>query len=151
MRELERAFEQDKQQWAKAMQTLLVEIAKATEASGGSLPPDEASRWRRRYRRLLEKAESECPPPEESQRQSTRGRIKRSKARNLLERFPVDATSRADAQGDETSRPMSCALWWCKTFPLPTVNDHVKARLFGTKTRFFRSARGIALLCEGLA
>ena len=63
LRELERAWEQDQQQWAKEMQALLVEIAKATEASGGSLPPDEAHRWRRRTRRLLAKAESEVPRP----------------------------------------------------------------------------------------
>ena len=69
------------------MQTLLIDIAKAVEDAGGCLPPDEAKRWRLRYRRLLKKAEAECPPPDESQRQGKRGRLKRSKARNLLERL----------------------------------------------------------------
>ena len=87
LRELERAWEQDQQQWAREMQVLLVDIAKAVAAAGGCLPADEAKRWRRRYRRLLKKAETECPPPEESQRQGKRGRLKRSKARNLLERL----------------------------------------------------------------
>ena len=87
LRELERAWEQDHQQWAKAMQTLLINLAKAVEDAGGCLPPDEAKRWRRRYRRLLKKADSECPPPDESQRKGKRGRLKRSKARNLLERL----------------------------------------------------------------
>jgi len=87
LRELERAWEQDHQQWAKTMQTLLIELAKAVEDAGGCLPPDEATRWRRRYRRLLKKAELECPPPDASQREGKRGRLKRSKARNLLERL----------------------------------------------------------------
>jgi transposase len=87
LRELERAWEQDYQRWAKQMQALLIDIAKAVEDAGGRLPPDEAKRWHHRYRRLLKKAETECPPPDESQRQGKPGRIKRSKARNLLERL----------------------------------------------------------------
>ena len=87
LRELERAWEQDHQQWAKQMQALLIDIATAVEDAGGRLPPDEAERWRQAYRKLLEKAETECPPPDESQRKGKRGRLKRSKARNLLERL----------------------------------------------------------------
>lgn len=87
LRELQRAWEQDHQQWAKQMQALLLDIAKAVEQAGGRLAPDEAKRWRRRYRRLLKQADTECPPPDESQRQGKRGRLKRSKARNLLERL----------------------------------------------------------------
>jgi transposase len=87
LRELERAWEQEGQQWAKAMQTLLIDTAKATADAGGSLPPEEAERWRARYRKLIKKAEIECPPPDESQREGKRGRTKRSKARNLLERL----------------------------------------------------------------
>jgi transposase len=87
LRELERAWEQDQQQWAREMQALLIDIAAAVADAGGCLPADEAKRWRRRYRRLLKKAEIECPPPDESQRQGKRGRLKRSKARNLLERL----------------------------------------------------------------
>lgn len=87
LRELERAWEQDQQQWAKEMQALLVDIANAVKDGDGRLEPDEAKRWRWRYRKLLVKAEIECPPPDESQRNGKRGRLKRSKARNLLERL----------------------------------------------------------------
>jgi transposase len=87
LRELERAWEQDQQQWAREMQTLLLDIATAVADAGGCLPADETKRWRNRYRRLLKKAEAECPPPDEGQRQGKRGRLKRSKARNLLERL----------------------------------------------------------------
>lgn len=87
LRELERAWEQDHQQWAKDMQALLIELSKAVEDAGGWLPPAESKHWRRRYRRLLKKADRECPPPDENQRKGKRGRLKRSKARNLLERL----------------------------------------------------------------
>ncbi len=43
--------------------------------------------YRQKYRLLLENAEKECPPPDETQRTGKRGRVKRSKARNLLERL----------------------------------------------------------------
>ena len=36
---------------------------------------------------ILKKAEAECPAPDETQRKGKRGRVKRSKARNLLERL----------------------------------------------------------------
>ena len=87
LRERERAWEQDHQQWARKMQTLLTDIRTAVEDAGECLSPDEAKQWRRRYRRLLKKAETECSPPDENQRKGRRGRLKRSKARNLLERL----------------------------------------------------------------
>jgi len=87
LRELERAWEQDHQHWAKAMQDLLLEINSAVSDAGGSLGTEESTRWRERYRNLLAEADKECPPPDESERCGTRGRIKRSKARNLLERL----------------------------------------------------------------
>ena len=87
LRELERAWEQDGQAWAKQMQDLLLAINQAVEDAGGCLPPDKEKQWRNKYRKLIEKAQIECPPPDESQRQGKRGRLKRSKARNLLERL----------------------------------------------------------------
>jgi transposase len=88
LRELERAWEQDQQQWAKQMQALLLEINKAVDAAGGVLNTTEAEAFRERYRQLLKAAQTECPPPDESQRKKgQRGRLKRSKSRNLLERL----------------------------------------------------------------
>ena len=69
------------------MQVLLLEIHDAGETAGGQLPPEESESWRQRYRILLEQAESECPPPDATHRQGNRGRLKRTKARNLLERL----------------------------------------------------------------
>ncbi len=87
LRELERAWEQDKQQWAQQLQALLLEINKAVDTAGGALNTRQADAFRERYRRLLEVAQTECPPPDESQRhKGQRGRLKRSKSRSLLER-----------------------------------------------------------------
>jgi transposase len=52
------------------------------------LDTPEAEAFRERYRQLLKQAQIECPPPHESQRKKgQRGRLKRSKSRNLLERL----------------------------------------------------------------
>jgi len=69
------------------MKTLLIEISKAVDGANGQLPQKEADRWRQKYRNLLKKADTECPPPDEGLRKGKRGRLKRSKARNLLERL----------------------------------------------------------------
>ena len=86
LRELTRAWEQDKQGWSKEMKQLLEDINIAVNNAGGALPNTEANHYRQRYRELLKKAERECPPPEKPVHKQ-RGRIKRSKARNLLERL----------------------------------------------------------------
>jgi len=88
LRELERAAEQDGQIWAQTMQTLLLDLQVATEAAGGVLAPDAAKDWRARYRQVIADGEAECPAPmPPASRPKKRGRLKRSKARNLLERL----------------------------------------------------------------
>ena len=86
LRELERAVEQDKQKWAEQMISLLKEINKATHDAGGCLATAQSEHYRKRYRDLLREAELECPPPEETGKKK-RGKMARSKARNLLERL----------------------------------------------------------------
>jgi len=87
LRELERAWEQDNQQWAKKMADLLKEINNATYDADGHLDAITSEVYRSRYRALLEEAEGECPAPDESQRNGRRGKLARSKSRNLLERL----------------------------------------------------------------
>ena len=60
---------------------------KAVLDAGGVLPAPESKRYRKRYRKLLAEADKECPTPKEAQRQGSRGKLPRSKARNLLERL----------------------------------------------------------------
>lgn len=87
LRELTRAWEQDNQKWARRMKTLLEEMNHAVNDAGGQLGGAESKKYRHRYRVILKKAEVECPPPDKTQRKGKRGRMKRSKARNLLERL----------------------------------------------------------------
>ncbi|MCD6008697.1 IS66 family transposase, partial [Halomonas sp. IOP_31] len=54
--------------------------------AGGTLSPEEAQRWRVRYRQCLTEGETECPPPIPPP-PGKRGHAKRTKARNLLERL----------------------------------------------------------------
>jgi transposase len=86
LRELNRAWEQDKQAWAHEMKQLLENMSSAVNDAGGVLLDKQAEQWKRKYRKLLEKAQTECPPPDKPEK-AKRGRIKRSKARNLLERL----------------------------------------------------------------
>ena len=87
LRELTRAHEQDEQEWAKKMKSLLEEFNVAVNDAGNSLDKASVAENIKRYRKLLEEAELECPPPDESKRNGKRGPLKRSKSRNLLERF----------------------------------------------------------------
>ena len=87
LREFERAWEQDKQEWARDMKTLLLQINQAVDDAGGLLNTAESRQYRQKYRELLGKAQIECPPPDEGKKTNKRGPIKRSKSRNLLERL----------------------------------------------------------------
>lgn len=92
LRELEAAYELDGQQWAQEMQNLLIEMKQATEKEEGELNQEETELWRGKYESLIKKAEEECPPPEPPPEpppgeKKRRGRLKRSKSRNLLERL----------------------------------------------------------------
>ena len=79
LRELEAAIQFDDQKWAKAMQDLLIEMKIAVEEAGGALSKKKASRFRKQYRKILRKAEKECPLNSKTRAQS--------KSRNLLERL----------------------------------------------------------------
>jgi transposase len=87
LRELTYVEEQDQQSWAKQMKELLLNIEQAVKAQGGALPEPQAISYTEQYRALLKQAELECPPPVTQKKPGQRGRVKRSKARNLLERL----------------------------------------------------------------
>ena len=86
-RELERASEQDNQKWAKKMQHLLLKIKAAVDQAGGKLSPEESKKFRIIYRKIIKEGEIECPAPIRPEGAKKRGRLKRSMARNLLERL----------------------------------------------------------------
>jgi transposase len=87
IRELTRAWEQDNQKWAANMQALLEKINRKVIDAGGVLSKHLSDKYRLEYRDILKTAEEECPPPDKKSRNVQRGRIKRSKSRNLLERL----------------------------------------------------------------
>lgn len=86
LRELERAWEQDGMQWAKEMQTLLKAINAKVLDAGGALESDIAERFREQYQKVLEQGDSECPKPPPKEK-GKRGRVAKTKSRNLLERL----------------------------------------------------------------
>ncbi len=87
LRELTSAFEQYEQQWAKAMQDLLEQIRIKTIEAGGVLHPHLQQEYRLAYRKIISEGDKESPTPDEKRKKGQRGRIKKSKPRNLLERL----------------------------------------------------------------
>lgn len=88
LRELERAWEQDNQKWAKELKGLLLEIHQAMDLSEADvLNKEQQDEFNSRYIHILELGEKECPAPKSPNTQKKRGRLKRSKSRNLLERL----------------------------------------------------------------
>lgn len=138
LRELERAWEQDKQQWAEKMMVLLKEINKATHEAGGRLDIMASEHYRKRYRLLLEEAEKECPSPDSTKRKGSRGRVPRSKARNLLDRL-------RDFEGD--------VLRFMDEEDVPFSNNQAENDLRMTKVQqkisgCFRSFDGARIFCR---
>ena len=86
IRELERAWEHDNQQWAKNMQDLLIEMSHAKNGASGAVAENDVAVFVTRYRNILENADVECPAPEKKT-DGKRGRQAKSKSRNLLERL----------------------------------------------------------------
>jgi len=87
VRELTRAWEQDGQQWAQKLKNLLETINRKVADAGGALDAMESEKYRRKYRNIIKQGEVECPEPIRVKKKGKRGRIKRSKSRNLLERL----------------------------------------------------------------
>jgi len=87
LRELTRAWEQDGQQWAQQLKNLLETINSKVTDAGGALNAQESQKYRLKYRALIKQGEIECPEPIRPKIKGKRGRIKRSKSRNLLERI----------------------------------------------------------------
>ncbi len=85
LRELTYAHEQENQPWAEAMRTLLLEINEEVKKKEGAFSKDQAETHLKAYRKILEAAHTECPEPIKPAGQ--KGRVKKSKSRNLLERL----------------------------------------------------------------
>jgi len=138
IRELIYAFEQDKQKWAELMKELLEEINIKTIESGGVLNNYMQQKFRQDYRKILIEGEKECPPPNEKRKKGQRGRIKKSKSRNLLERL-------RDFE-DDTLRFMTMEV-------VPFTNNRGEQDIRMTKVQqkvsgCFRSFEGAKFFCR---
>lgn len=86
VRELTYAEEEDNQTWAKKMRILLLDTNKEVQEANGKLSLERQEVIIKRYRKILKDGDKECSealPKEEGQR----GRQKKPKSRNLLERL----------------------------------------------------------------
>jgi transposase len=141
LRELQRAYEQDNQQWALAMKELLIEINNATKDAGGSLEEKIANEYCKKYRAIVAAGEIECPLPEVPSVENgkkKRGRIKKSKSRNLLERL-------ASFEND--------TLRFMEDVDIPFTNNLAENNIRMTKVQqkisgCFRSMEGAYIFCR---
>jgi len=137
LRELARAYEQDDQKWAQELSGLLVTVNNRVIEAGGVLDASIARKYRLEYRKILQKGEIECPEPVRPKKKGKRGRIKKSKSRNLLERL-------RDYE-DDTLRFMENAL-------VPFSNNLGENDIRMTKVQqkisgCFRSMNGAKIFC----
>ncbi len=88
LRELTRAFEQDNMKWAEEMISFLKDLNIKVTYKDGLLNKNDFEKHQIKYQKILEKAKIECPSPEtKDEGIKKRGPIKKTKSRNLLERF----------------------------------------------------------------
>lgn len=86
LRELTFAEEVEEQKWAGKLKELLINANKEVLDNHGLLPDKRAREIETKYREILAAGELESPPPP-PKKKGQRGRAKRSKSRNLLERL----------------------------------------------------------------
>jgi transposase len=139
IRELQRAFEQDKQQWAFDMKELLIKINNETKNSGGKLEEGISKKYYDQYNAIIAAGEMECPPPAPlAEGEKKRGRVKKSKSRNLLERL---------------SNFINDTLRFMNDIDVPFTNNLAENNLRMTKVQqkisgCFRSMEGAYIFCR---
>lgn len=84
LRELEWCVEFEKQSWAQQMKELLVEI-NHEKITTGFITEEQQKDFEKRYRKILKDGKSECPITLKLEKK--RGRTKKTKSRNLLDRL----------------------------------------------------------------
>jgi transposase len=131
------AAQEEGQKWAQPMTDFLVELNSKVDAAGGQLGLEEQQAVRRKYRQILKRAETECPPPLPNP-PGKRGRVAKSKTRNLIERL-------RDYE-DDTLRFMTDT-------DVPFTNNHAERDLRMTKVQqkisgCFHSWEGAKIFCR---
>lgn len=137
LRELERAWEEDHQKWARSLKQLLIKGNEAVSKAGGVLPKAEEMRYRKKYRKILKKGAEECPKPT-PKAPGKRGRQKKARCLNLLERL-------RDFEDD--------GLRFMSVKEVPFTNNQAERDLRMTKVQqkisgCFRSMEGAKIFCR---
>ncbi|MBU0571323.1 MAG: transposase, partial [Candidatus Omnitrophica bacterium] len=142
LRELTYLYEQENQDWAKQMKGCLTDIKKRVDeirSSANQLDKDEIEEFETLYQLILEAGCYKNPPPESNSKgKNTRGRRKKTKARNLLDRL--------DQQRKET-------LAFMHDFDVPFDNNQAERDIRTVKIQqkisgTFRSTRGAKNFCR---
>lgn len=90
LRELNGIIENTGQKWAEDMKQLLIEIKTETDKAGGALDEATATKYETLYDAVLACADLENPIDKENKTNSNRrGRKKKNKAQNLIERLKL--------------------------------------------------------------
>ena len=91
LRELTSVHEQFGQAWAGELKLFLLavkaQVDEAKAQGATTLPPDQRTLIDQQYQQLVEQALAETAPPPDGWPKGKRGRVKKTKARNLAERF----------------------------------------------------------------
>ncbi|MCP4485632.1 MAG: IS66 family transposase [Flavobacteriaceae bacterium] len=85
LRELDRAFEHDDQQWAKVMSDFLKALNMEVNKAGGCLDTEIVDVKNTEYETIITQADKECPAA--AKPEGKKGKAKQTKSRNLLERL----------------------------------------------------------------
>lgn len=138
LRELQSVIDNNGHIWAKNMIDLLNEINQVVTKAGGAIDKVTADHYREKYRHILKKGEKESPPPIQDPKRKKRGRIKKEKHRNLLERL-------RDYEDD--------VLRFMETSYVPFTNNPGENDLRMTKVQqkisgCFRSWEGAKIFCR---
>ena len=138
LRELTFLEEQYQQRWAKQMRELLLDIKKKAACNQIRFNAETLHGFKQRYRRLVKKGFEENPLPAAAAMPKKRGRRKKSKSRNLVERFAAFA--------DEI-------LAFAEDFNIPFDNNQAERDLRMMKVQqkisgSFRSRDGADVFCR---
>ena len=87
LRELQGVWEQEHLPWALNMKKLLEEINGKVHENQGHLNLNDINQFREQYRTILDQGNNQCPLPKKREKSNSRGRLKKTKSRNLLERL----------------------------------------------------------------
>ena len=137
IRELTYSSEQEKQEWALKMKEFLLNLHQEVKSRDGWLAKERLEKVHAEYQEIIKEGEEECPPPKPP-KEKKRGRLKKSKSRNLLERLKKYETE---------------TLLFAHRKEVPFSNNQGERDLRMTKVHqkisgCFRSFRGAQIFCR---